>query len=260
MNPLFAIARTTIREALREKVLYGLVVFGSGMVLISLVISRLTLGHRIRVITDLSLTGLLASGVLLAVILGANSIARDNERRVALPLLAKPITRTKYILGRFMGVATVVVLNYFLMLCLVTLAISLHAPEGGFPYGWANYAATALLILFRIAILVAVSVSLSTFASSTVAQVAALGLAIAGHFTSSLRFFLGHDQGPFIQFVSEVVYRIVPDLGALDSLYELIHRQPIATSQLGFSSAYAVLYAGAALALSCWRFSRQEVS
>jgi ABC-type transport system involved in multi-copper enzyme maturation permease subunit len=255
-----AIARTSVLEALREKVLYGLVVFGIGMVLLSIVLSNITLGHRIRVVTDLSMTGLLASGMLLAVILGANAIARDIDRRVALPILAKPVSRTEYVLGRFVGILAVVALNFALMVAFATVVIALNAPDAGFPYGWAAYSATVSLIFLRIALMTALAVTLSGFVSTTVAQVAALGLAVAGHFTSELKFFLSKDQGPMGQALAEAIYRTVPDLGALDSLYELIHGQPIATAHLALCAAYAVCYAGAALTLGCWVFSRRELS
>ena len=257
---LLAVARTTALEALREKVLYGLVVFGLGTVLLSIVLSQLTLGHRIRMITDLSMTGLLASGLLLAAIVGSSAICRDVDRRTTLPILAKPIGRTSYLLGRFLGVLGVVAVNFGLMVGFTTAAIWFNSPATGFPFGWGAYAATVSLIFLRIGLMTALSVTLSGVVSTTVAQVAALGIAVAGHFTGELRFFLSKDQGPLGQVLAELLYRTVPDLGALDSLYELIHGQPIATAHLALSAAYAICYAGAALALGCWAFSRRELS
>ena len=257
---LMAVARTTFLEALREKVLYGLVIFGIGMILLAIALSNITLGHRIRVVTDLSMTGLLASGILLAVILGANSIAREVERRAALPILAKPIARSEYVLGRFLGTLSVVGMNFGLMSVVATIVIAFNSPKGGFPYGWNEYAAAVSLVFLRVAIVTALAVTFSGLLSTSVAQIAALGFAVSGHFTSELKFFLSKDQGPAGQALAEIVYRIVPDLGALDLLSELIHGQAIAPSQLSVSVAYAVCYAGAALTLSCWVFSRRELS
>lgn len=255
-----SIARTTILEALREKILYGLVVFGIGMVLLSVGISSLALGHRIRVVTDLSLTAILTSGILLAVILGANAVARDIERRVILPILAKPLNRTSYILGRFLGVLAVVAMNYGVMVAFATCVIALNSPDSGFPYGWSTFVATIALIFLRIVVVAALAVTLSCLSSPTIAQVSSIAFAVAGHFTSELKFFLSKEQGPLGQTFAEVVYRTVPDLGALDSLYELIHGRAVATSHLGLCAAYALLYAAAALLLGCWTFARRELS
>lgn len=260
MRAIIAVARTTVLESLRERVLYGLAVFGLAMILLSLVVSNLALGHRIRVVTDLSLTGLLASGVLLAVILGANAISRDIERRVTLSCLPKPLARTEYFLGRFAGVLAIVAVNYILMASFATVVVAIGSPESGFPYGWGTYAATTGLIFLRIAIVAAISVTFSAMVSGTVAQIGALGIALAGHLTGQLKFFLEREPDPLSQLLAEVLYRLVPDLGALDSLYELIHQQPIATGLLGGSASYALCYAAAVLTLGCWVFSLREIA
>jgi Cu-processing system permease protein len=258
--PALSIARNTVLEALREKVFYGLVVFGIGVALLSPLLSTITLGHRIRLITDLSMTGLLAAGMLLAIVLGANAIARDIERRAALPLLAKPIGRSTYLVGRFLGVVFVTGINFAVMALAASAVIALNAPNAGFPFGWGAYFATVGLIFLRVFIIAAVAVTLSSIVGPTVAQVCAVGIALAGHFTSQLKFFLSKDQGPISQALAEVIYRLVPDLGALDSLYELIHGQTIATNHLVASCAYALGYSGLLLILGCWTFARRELS
>lgn len=260
MRPFLAIARTTMLEALREKVLYGLAVFGIAAVLLSIVLSTITLGHRVRIVTDLSLTGLLISGTLLAVILGANSVARDIDRRITLPVLAKPVSRTSYVLGRFLGIVHVVALNFAFMATFATLVVALNSPEDGFPYGWGSYAVTLFLVFLRIVLVTGIAVTLSGFVSTTIAQVAATGIAVAGHFTSELKFFLSKDQGPAGRALAEVIYRTLPDLGALDSLYELIHGQPIATQYFLLSALYAILYTGGALTIGCWALSNRELA
>jgi ABC-type transport system involved in multi-copper enzyme maturation permease subunit len=117
-----ALARTSVAEALRDRVLYALLLFAVGLILMSAVLSNLTLGYRDRIVTDLCLSAVTFAGMAMAVLLGVGSVAREIERRTVQPLLAKPITRTSFVIGKFAGVSATVALNVGLMMIAATIA------------------------------------------------------------------------------------------------------------------------------------------
>src|SRR5690606_34996174 len=96
-SALFALARVALTEALRERILYGLLAFAVGLILLSAVLSNVTLGWPVRIVTDLSLSAISLGGAAMAILLGVRSVASEIERRVAYPVLARPIARWTYV-------------------------------------------------------------------------------------------------------------------------------------------------------------------
>src|SRR5690242_15807512 len=106
---ILAIAGVTVREALSRKVQVNLLLFGLLLVLASFVASALTVGGQHRIIVDLGLSAMTLVSTLLAAFLAAGLVAGDIERRVIYPVVAKPISRSEYLLGRFLGLSAALV-------------------------------------------------------------------------------------------------------------------------------------------------------
>ena len=125
---VLAVASVTVREALRRKLQVNLLLFALLLLVVSAVVSALTLGEAHRIASDLGLTAMEAMGSLIAVFLGAGAIAGDVERRVLFPIVAKPISRSEYLLGRYLGLAATLLLNLAAMA--LVLAVVLVMREG----------------------------------------------------------------------------------------------------------------------------------
>ena len=259
-SAVFAIARTTIAEAIRSKILYALLAFAIGLILLSAVLSDLTLGWQVRIVTDVSLSAITVAGTLLALLLGVGSVAGEVERRTAYPILGKPVTRGEFVLGKWLGVLGTTYLNVLLMMGAATAMVAHYSQRDSFDYPVAAYLATLLLTLLRLAVIAGIAVALSTFSSSTVALIASLGLTVAGYFTGELRFFLTKSENPVLPLLGKVLYYAIPDFASLDSLPRLMHGHPILPSEVAWAAAYAVFYALTVLVIACRIFSRRDLA
>src|SRR5690606_34074271 len=76
-SALFALARVALVEALRERILYGLLAFAVGLILLSAVLSNVTLGWPVRIVTDLSFSAISLGGAAMAILLGVRSVASE---------------------------------------------------------------------------------------------------------------------------------------------------------------------------------------
>ncbi|MBN1433513.1 hypothetical protein JW921_02065 [Candidatus Fermentibacterales bacterium] len=107
MRTIRAFADMTMKMLLRRRTIYGI----SIVILLALLgISRVPsfdVGNEGRFILDFGMFGLEIGALLLAIGLAANLYPRDRESRVLLPLLAVPLSRAHYLLGRFAGAALV---------------------------------------------------------------------------------------------------------------------------------------------------------
>ncbi len=252
MKQVLSIASVTLREVFRRKVQVSLLLFGGLLILAAYLVSGLTIGEWHRMISDLGLTAMQLIGILVAVFVGASLVSGDIERRVLLPVVAKPVTRTQYLLGRYLGLAAVLLANLVVMAAL--LGALLAFDDGSLRAIDAAFLAAVGLIGVQYLVVAAVAVLFSSLSSTTLAAIFALAVAIAGQFTSEVRALW---QGP-ATWVPRLLWYLLPNLGALNANDAVIYRTP-PPAQIWLAALYAALYAGAALSLAALSFERRDL-
>jgi ABC-type transport system involved in multi-copper enzyme maturation permease subunit len=120
---IVAIARNTFREAVRNKILYSLVMFAIVMIFASLVLGEFTLGEEVRLTRDLGLYGVDMFGVLIAIFLGVNMLYKELALKTVYTILPKPIARYQFVLGKWLGLVTTLVLQVVVMGAVLQVAL-----------------------------------------------------------------------------------------------------------------------------------------
>jgi ABC-type transport system involved in multi-copper enzyme maturation permease subunit len=105
---VFTIAFNTYREAVRARVLIGLAGVAFAVAFYSLVVGAFTLTEAQRVVADLGSGAISVFSIAVAVFIGASSLHRELEMKTILPLLARPISRAEYLVGKYLGIMLVV--------------------------------------------------------------------------------------------------------------------------------------------------------
>src|SRR5215471_19855652 len=123
------IALNTYREAVRARVLYGLFGLSVATAGYCLVVGAFALRSSLRVVSDLGAASVSLYGVTVAVVLGATSLYRELELKTVFPILARPIRRTEYLVGKYLG--TLCTLLVFIAANTGLLLLSLSAMGGG---------------------------------------------------------------------------------------------------------------------------------
>jgi ABC-type transport system involved in multi-copper enzyme maturation permease subunit len=108
LQRILTVALNAYREAVRARVLWGLVAVAFGVALFSLAVGAFTLEEAPRVVADLGITAISVFSIAVAVLIGATSLHRELEMKTILPLLARPIRRSEYLVGKYLGVMLVV--------------------------------------------------------------------------------------------------------------------------------------------------------
>jgi len=106
------VALNTYREAVRARVLHGLFALAIATAGYSLVVGAFALNSSLRVVSDLGAASISIYGVVVAVVLGATSLYRELELKTIFPILARPIRRSEYLVGKYLG--TVLTLAVFI--------------------------------------------------------------------------------------------------------------------------------------------------
>ncbi len=97
------IAMNTYREAVRARILHGLFGLGIATSGYALVVGAYSLRNTNRVVADLGAASISAYAIIVAIMLGATSLYRELELKTIFPILARPIERWEYLLGKFLG-------------------------------------------------------------------------------------------------------------------------------------------------------------
>jgi Cu-processing system permease protein len=105
LHRIWAVALNTFREAVRDKVLYGVLGFACAVLFFTLALAELSLNERSRVVHDVGLASISLFSVITAVFLGSSLLYKEIERKTLYIILPKPIRRHEFLLGKFGGIA-----------------------------------------------------------------------------------------------------------------------------------------------------------
>jgi Cu-processing system permease protein len=101
---VYAIAINTFREAVRDKVLYGVLGFACAVLFFTLAIAELSLNEQQRVVEDVGLASISLFSVVVSVFLGSSLLYKEIERKTLYVILPKPISRHEFLLGKYFGI------------------------------------------------------------------------------------------------------------------------------------------------------------
>ena len=257
MNRMLAIAANTLREALRERLLYNLFVFAAVLTVASLTISRLTLGEQFRIIADVGSSSTQVFGILIAVFLGVALVSREVERRTAYAMLARPVSRPEFVVGKFVGLFAITVLNLLAMALVTALVLYRYRAESAFLAS--GFFAAFGLMLAQFAVAVALAVLFASFTTPTLAVIFTLSVLAAGFLFTEVRpFWLASEQVQMKQLV-RVLDFLLPNMGLLDAKEALTYGDPVGLRSFLTRLGYGFCYAGVLVGLAAAIFSRRDV-
>lgn len=100
---VLVLALNTYREAVRARILHGLFALALATTAYSLVVGAYTSKNQLRVVSDLGAAAISLYAIIVAVVLGATSLYRELELKTLFPILARPVARAEYLMGKYLG-------------------------------------------------------------------------------------------------------------------------------------------------------------
>lgn len=268
MSRVALVARHVFMESVRDRVLFAIAAFAVLLVVASVLIGQISAGQDVRLIKNLGLATVELSSVLMAVFIGVGLVAREIERRSIYSLLAKPLHRWEFIVGKYLGLIGTLTVN---VLCMtVALFGVLGWYQAGSPpavvQSWPVPAVdvgllkAVVLITAEIWLLTAVALLVSTFSSSGVmSAVLTLGVWVVGLLSEELRGFSAVASAPAIAWLVQTAGAVVPAFSAFDIKAQVVNGRPmVAWGYVWMTAAYAVVYAGALIGAAVAVFSKRE--
>jgi len=252
-----AIARIFFREAIRDRILNLIWLFAIGMLGLSLFMGDLSAGQELKVVKDLGLGVINFLLVLVAIMIGSNAIYKEIDKRTIYVVLAKPISRWQFLLGKFVGLLGVLALlavamgaAYYVLLFLMQGTRELNP----------LYACAIGMMILESAVVAAIAILFSTITSPTLSAIYVLGVYLVGHNTETILHFGDRGEAPgYVRAIGQVLYHVLPNLETLNIKNQVVYGHGIATIEGLWATAYAVGLIAVFLTLATVAFVTREI-
>lgn len=255
MARIWHVALNTFREAVRDRVLYNLVFFALLLVATAPLFGQISIGLERIVLVNLGLTAISIFGVVIAIFIGTGLVSKEIEKRTLYTVLARPVRRWEFILGKYFGLSVTLGVNTLFMVIGFFLAL-LYVTKG--VQGASGILAAVYLIMLQFLILIAITLLFSSFSSPLFAAVFAFSIYAIGCFAEDLRGFAEIVEGVGGRLAVWLSY-VVPNFGSMNIISPVSHQKPVSGRLLLTSTLYALAYASAALSAAILIFERRDM-
>lgn len=280
-----AIARNTFTELVRQKVFYFLMIFALLVIGNSAFMAKFSFQEQFQMLKDISLGAMSVFGSLIAILATANFLPKDMEDRTIYTILAKPVPRFSYLLGKLCGIFGLLAVSILLMsaLFLAVLWIRegtvLNETRAQLQGATAEEIAAAVkevtnatfninllpgivVIFFKSALLASLTLFLSTFATSSIFTILmATALYFIGHLQSTAReyWLAGVDVHWWSRLLAALVSLLFPDLQAFNLTDDIIAGAAVPMTLFAGTIGLGLLYISVYFSLAALVFSDREL-
>ena len=251
------VALNTFREAVRDRVLYNLVFFALLLMAAAVAVGQISIGIEETVIVSLGLSAISVMGLLISIFIGVALVSKEMDKRTLYALLAKPLRRWEFLLGKFGGLVLTLAVNTAAMaagLLLVMLYVK-HSLERG---------ETAVLVAvyfiwLKLALVVALALLFSCFTTPLLAILFTVGLYIVGLYVQELRNLPVEVMSPPMAAFTKWLSYVLPNFENFNVMAMAAHGRAIPGALILQNTLYTVIYCAIVLTAAAAVFSRRNL-
>ncbi len=268
MSKILLIASITFKDSIRNKALYGIFIFGLLLFTANIIITGMFSWELGKVAVDVGLSVVSFSGLVIIFFLAINTMSNDLEKRTIYMILSRPISKLEYILGKYVGLALIVLLSCAILgLCAaLSTKLATYGHEDYIPlcFSWPvfflglAFLALSLLTVLAIALFM-VSVTTHPFTAvllSILAYFIGQNVENVRNLITSAEVFA--ENPPLIKTL-HIVSWVFPNLAAFDLKMTAAYGLQVDAPYLTWVAVYGLSYIGICLLLTMLAFQRREL-
>lgn len=261
MRPVIAIAKATVGEAIRRRVLLIILFIAVLLLFVAPLLGVLSARSEKTVLTGFVLGIVQLSSAVIAITLTVYMLPNEVERRTIYTILSKPVQRYQFLLGKYFGAVAALGLMMGLMACVTIIEFGIMQRD------WAKGIELLQgigMFFVQMSLLASVAMCLSTFAAPLVNFFLSGGIYLIG--TLGYAFFDSFNKNPnapaFSKAMSWFVSTILPNFASYNVQNKLINPETVITDPAKYAMqavAYGVVYIAIMLIAGMLIFDRREV-
>ncbi|PYJ29959.1 MAG: hypothetical protein DME90_04245 [Verrucomicrobia bacterium] len=265
---IYAITTNTVTELTRLKVFYVLLVFALVLIGSSIFMAQFSFQQEFQILKDVSLGAISIFTSLLAIVATARLLPQDMEDRTVYTILAKPVPRFEYVLGKITGVLLLLAISTLVMVAAFVLVLYMREQAvlqvtarqlAGAPPDHIAEALRAvrsaafninivpgiIIIYLKACLLAALTLFVSTFATSNIFTIVVMAfIYFIGHLEATAReyWLQAHSSGLIARAFLAVVALLFPDLQAFNLVDDIVAGTVISLALFTKTALLGVFY------------------
>ncbi|MCK6502913.1 ABC transporter permease [Myxococcota bacterium] len=254
MSRIWALATNTFREAVRDRILYSILFFAFGVLVLSLAMQEVTIGDQAKVVRSVAQGAVDAFGSIIAMFLGISLVYKEIERKTVYTILSKPIARWKFVLGKYTGLVLTLWVEVLALTVLYTVLMTL---QQRFPPPVLFVSMGTLML--ELMLLTAWATLFSTFSTPTTAAAFTLAIFIIGHLADDIWLFGNQADSATVRQAARALYWALPNFELFSLRVEAVHEREVPWGRVGLALAYGAAYTSAVLTLAIAVFRNRDL-
>ena len=253
MKSIWVIAKNTFREIIRDRILYGILVFALLLIGMSLVLGQLSFDEQARISVNFGFAGIQISAAIVSIFIGSSLVSKEIEKQTILTLLARPISRSQFICGKFLGltcVVAVIAAGLTGVLLILTLSMKVAVTE--------TFFIAVFGILLEAMVLLSFTLFFGSFSRPIMTVMFAVSIFLIGHWIDSLPYFISKSPSQSFRVLGKIVEKVVPNLEMFNWRTAPIYGDTIAFSEVARATVYSAGWVVGLFILTSIIFRRRD--
>jgi len=265
IREVYLIAVNSFREAVRDKIPYVVLISAIALAAFTVLLGEWSVFDREFVVKTNTISLISISGFFIAIFAGVGQVQKEIQKRTIHTLLAKPVSRSAFLIGKYMGLLALIASHVILLsLTLFFVLWSIDATVT-VPVVQACY-----LVFWELAIVLAFAVLFSTYSSVLISTLFSFGIYLIGHLGNQILkevYFVYRmsedgsflkENGALIYDIAKGIHYIFPNLFKFNASSHAAHSIVLEQSYIFWQSVYAAGYSGVILCLAVALFRRKD--
>ena len=257
MKNVVIVATNTFREAVRDRVLYNLVFFALLMMVAAILVGQISIDIEKSVIISLGLTSISVIGLFIAIFIGVGLVSKEMDKRTLYALLAKPLKRWEFLLGKYFGLLMTLTVNTAAMA--LGLYGALWTVKHPLEKGDSYVLVAIFLILLKLTLIVALAMLFSCFTTPFLAILFTAGIYVAGVFAADLREMKVVSLDAATVKLLHLISYVLPNFENFNVMGAVSHGRGVPGNLVVHATLYAIVYGAIILAIASAIFSRRNL-
>lgn len=252
MTAIKSLMRLSLLEFAREKIVWIFVFFAIAMYGMSLILGALSFDERQRIMAHFGWLAIQLANVGIVLFLGSSWLQKELDRQTCLLVLARPISRTQYFLGKFLGIWTFVFVLQFLMTLFLYALLRGKVPADHFlQVFWGTFLEVSLVL--------AVSFFAASFVRSNISFLLGFGVFLIGHWMQEIEFFGRKFSVQIYVVLAEILHWTVPQLFQMNWRAVYFIENGVPASQMIWVTFHALAWMLFLLSVGNYIFRRKDL-
>lgn len=268
MTKYWPIALITFKEGIRNRAIYGIFLMALMLLIVNFLLCNMIPQEVGKVAVDIALSTVHFSGLLLVFFVGINLMAKDIDKRTIYMVISRPVSRSQYIIGKFFGMALLIIATMVFLSVFATLSIfliKLSYPGYFLRFSWPKVFLALSFTVLPLILLSAMSFLFASFTSSSfITLVLTMISYIIGRSSYDVKALVEssatvsiHPSIITIKLV-QIAYYLFPNLSLFDIKMQAAHDLPLASSYLVWVLLYGLVYTSLCVLGAALLFQRKE--